>query len=139
MRAARRRAAAGGALAALLLTGCAAQPGIDPLTWWHHLEGGRIARSRPPPPAADAPFPSLGTVPSAPQTLDAATRGRIAQGLLADRANARYAEATTPIPPLPQVGPAPAADSGATMGAQLAAASTPPATSSPAAPHTPPR
>ncbi len=47
-----------GALA-LLLAGCSDVPNrINPVSWWHSLEGGAIAQNRPPPPNPNAPFPA---------------------------------------------------------------------------------
>ena len=94
----------------------------DPVTMWHEFQGGRLNEPRQPPPGQDAPYPNLATVPGRPQTDDAATRGRIAAGLVADRANAQYAT-TSALGALPATAPrrpAPAADTG--MSASLAAA-----------------
>src|SRR5262249_55134774 len=57
-------------MALLALAGCSS---MDPVNWWHSLEGGRIAEERPPPPNADAPYPNLSEVPSRPTPTDAAT------------------------------------------------------------------
>ncbi len=102
-------------LAALLLAAC-----------------GEIVENIPPRPAAiddpaiaDAPYPSLASVPARPQlTYTLEQRREIAVGLVADRANARYAgdtlrqdldrpvepDTAPPLPPLPVREPAPAAD-----------------------------
>ena len=103
--------AAGGAAAMVLLAGCSPTEGsVNPVDWWHALEGGRIAEQRPPPPNADAPYPNLSSVPARPVPTDAATRGRIATGLLADRADAAYAGAAMPELSVPRTpSPAPAA------------------------------
>jgi outer membrane protein OmpA-like peptidoglycan-associated protein len=72
---------------------------LNPVDWWHGLEGGKIAETRPPPPNADAPYPNLGTVPTKrPPPPDAAFRTRLAGGLVADRANAQYAATAQPLP-----------------------------------------
>lgn len=93
-------------LAATLLAGCSSVgDAVNPANWWHSLEGGRIAEERPPPPNADAPYPSLGTVPARPEITDAATRARIASGLVADRANAQYGGSAGPDPSLPTRAP----------------------------------
>jgi len=93
-------------LTAVLLAGCSSVPdAVNPANWWHALEGGRIADERPPPPNADAPYPNLGTVPPRPEVTDAATRTRIAAGLVADRANAQYAGAAGPDPSSPATAP----------------------------------
>jgi outer membrane protein OmpA-like peptidoglycan-associated protein len=115
-----------------LVAGCSQDNEFVPATWWHQLEGGSIAQQRPPPPNVTAPYPSLGTVPTKPVTIDAATRGRIANALVADRANAEYTNSLAPLPAAPPAktappGPpasAPSGDSG--MSASLAAASAPP-------------
>jgi outer membrane protein OmpA-like peptidoglycan-associated protein len=115
-----------------LVAGCSQDNEFAPATWWHQLEGGTIAQQRPPPPNVTAPYPSLGTVPTKPVTIDAATRGRIANALIADRANAEYTNSLAPLPaaqpsktaPAAPLASAPSADSG--MSASLAAASAPP-------------
>ncbi len=81
----------------LALPGCASAPLTDPVGWWHQLEGGPIADARPPPPNADAPYPSLGAVPAKPPAPDAAAHAGLAQGLAADRANAHYAAQVAPL------------------------------------------
>jgi len=88
------------ALAALLLVpaGCARESTMNPVQWWHELQGGAIAQQRPPPPNADAPYPNLGSLPAKPAMPDPAARQRIFSGLQIDRANAQYEAATTPIP-----------------------------------------
>jgi outer membrane protein OmpA-like peptidoglycan-associated protein len=81
------------------LAGCSSVPSaINPVDWWHGLEGGPVAEQRPPPPNADAPYPNLATVPPKPQPPDAATQQRIASGLIADRANANYEASQSPLP-----------------------------------------
>jgi outer membrane protein OmpA-like peptidoglycan-associated protein len=141
-------------LAVALLAGCSSVPdAMDPANWWHSLEGGQIADERPPPPNADAPYPSLGSVPARPVVTDAAARGRIAAGLVADRANAQYAGAAGPDPSLPASAPqafgrgtapppAPAA-SADNPSATLQAATAPPPPPAqpplPSGPPTPPR
>lgn len=108
---------------ALTVSGCANGVGAyDPVAWWHHLEGGRIAEARPQPPGIDAPYPNLASIPSKPQALSAAARAAAAGSLLRDRANGTYALAQPmPIPapgPAPAAPAAPAADA---MGARMAA------------------
>lgn len=80
------------------LIGCSGPASFSPVDWWHGLEGGRIAETRPPPPNADAPYPNLGSVPAKPAPTQEATRTRIAQALLADRARAQYAAGLAPLP-----------------------------------------
>ncbi len=126
----------------LTVAACSQNGDFAPVGWWHQLQGGEIAQDRPPPPNPDAPFPLLGTVPTRPGATDAAVRGRIASGLIADRANAQYTNSLTPLPTAPPaarpVPPAPApvgGDSG--MSASLPAATAQPAP--PSAVPTPPR
>jgi outer membrane protein OmpA-like peptidoglycan-associated protein len=123
----------------LLLAGCSMPATMNPVDWWHGLEGGRIAQDRPPPPGVDAPYPNLGTIPAKPVPLDAATRGRIASALLADRANAQYAASLAPLPAAPAAAaaasnvPPPAPAAGETMSASLPAVSAPPSPPKPVA------
>ncbi len=108
-----------------LLAACSADS-ANPINWWHDLEGGRIADERPPPPNSEDPYPNLSTVPTKPQVTDAAARGRIANALIADRANAQYGASLAPvgIPAAQRPVTPPAAPS--TMSASLQAASAPP-------------
>ena len=119
----------------LTLAGCAGTPGDAPVDWWHQFQGGRIAEPRPAVPGADAAWPNLASVPSKPQADDAAIRGRIAAGLVADRANAQYASGSA-LPPVPNLPPPArvAAPANTGMNASLDAASRPDAP-----PSTPPR
>jgi outer membrane protein OmpA-like peptidoglycan-associated protein len=93
----------------LLLAGCssASQSSINPVNWWHHLEGGEIAKQRPPPPGSNQPYPNLATVPPRPATPDKKQLELITQGLVADRAHAEYMTAAAPIadPSSPQASP----------------------------------
>jgi hypothetical protein len=94
----------------------------DPVAMWHAFQGGAIAAPRQAPPGADAPYPNLSSVPGRPQIEDAAARGRIAAGLVSDRANAQYAtsSALAALPASAPRRPVPAADTG--MSASLDAA-----------------
>ena len=96
----RRRAPRGPAmLAVLLLGGCTSlPPSINPVEWWHGLQGGKIAEQRPPPPGATDPDPNLATVPPKPDPSNPDMRARIADALIADRANAQYAASQAPLP-----------------------------------------
>lgn len=87
--------------AALLLAGCGARPEINPVQWWHGLQGGAMAQQRPPPPNADAPYPNLGSVPPKPEMPDPVARQRIASALAVDRANAQYEAKLAPLPNVP--------------------------------------
>lgn len=96
-------------LAALSLAGCASFPSsMNPVSWWHDLQGGKIAEERPPPPGADQPYPNLATVPPKPEQPDRAALANIASALIADRTNAQHAAAAAPIPDpsLPSASPA---------------------------------
>jgi outer membrane protein OmpA-like peptidoglycan-associated protein len=112
---------------------------MNPVDWWHDMEGGPIAQARPPPPNADAPYPNLANVPAKPKADSQTLRAGVASGLLADRASGRYAlttEPLTPPPPAPAPAPAAAAAPGADsdgLGAKLQAASAPPPAPTPPA------
>ena len=120
------------AIAAVLwLNGCARGPSANPVDWWHGLEGGPIAGTRPPPPNANAPFPNLASVPAKPVTPDPQTQASVMKGLEADRANARYAAKIDPLPAAappgkPQAAAPPKPQNAEAPNASLAAASAPP-------------
>jgi len=119
------------------LAGCGTLDAVNPITWYHDLEGGAIAQQRPPPPNSNAPYPNLGSVPDRPADSDATTRAGIANSLIADRSNAQYAAQVDPVPAAPAIHappPAPAAAPGDTSNASLAAASAAPAPPPKAAP-----
>ncbi len=120
---------------AVSLSACSAVPdAVNPVEWYRSVAGvfeddeqqqeraeERVARQTTAPlPGTDKPYPSLSSVPNRPQVTSAAERGKIAQGLAADRQNARYAENA------PQGAAAPAADL-----TPPAAAGLPPAVSRP--------
>ena len=87
-------------IAVLLALGGCAGPAVDgPVQWWHQLEGGRIAQDRPAPPNADAPYPNLASVPARPTSTPSDIRAKIADGLVADRANAVYGASQVPLLP----------------------------------------
>ena len=96
-------------LGVFALAGCTDDSALNPVTWWHSVEGGRIADPRPAPPGADQPWPNLSTVPARPEATSATQRARIAGALVADRANAQYAVRIAPLP----TPPAPTAQAGA--------------------------
>jgi outer membrane protein OmpA-like peptidoglycan-associated protein len=131
----------------LLLSGCSSFPSsMNPVTWWHDLQGGKIAEQRPPPPGADQPYPNLATVPPKPAEPDRAALANIANGLIADRTNTQRADAAAPIadPSSPSASPAlfgkgtvpppppPPPPGTTTASASLPAADAPPAPPSPA-------
>ena len=129
-------------LTGLPLTGCSSTPAaINPVSWWHDLQGGAIAQQRPPPPGANAPYPNLASVPPKPAAPNQQELASITQGLVADRAHADYLAASSPVndPSSPTASPAlfgqgtmpppppaaPTAPAG-TASASLPAASAPP-------------
>ena len=138
-------------LCVLALAGCSSFPSsINPVSWWHGLEGGKIAKERPPPPGADQPYPNLATVPPKPAQPDRAALDNIASALVADRSNAQHVAAEAPIadPSVPGASPAlfgrgtvppppPPPPSGtAKASATMAAAEAPPAPPTPSQPAT---
>lgn len=114
------------------LAGCESTPALDPVAWWHALEGGKIADQRPPPPNVDAPYPNLSTVPDRPPPPDLTARAAIVAGVAADRANAQYTQKTDPIPDNPAPIARPAPPPPAPEGDEMAGASLPAATTQPA-------
>ena len=133
---------------AWLLAGCSSVPSsINPVSWWHDLQGGKIAEQRPPPPGADQPYPNLATVP--PKPAAAGPRGagqhrqragrRPHQRAAPGRGGAdgrpvlaqprrRRCSARAPAPPPPPPRPVPRAS------ASMPAAEAPPAPATPPAP-----
>jgi len=92
----------------VFLAGCSTFEAITPVSWWHDLQGGKIAEERPPPPGADAAYPNLSTVPERPKPPDREEMRRLTDALVADRTNARYSAAAAPIadPSSPAASPA---------------------------------
>lgn len=96
-----------------------------------------IAQQRPPPPGANAPYPSLGSIPPRPTPPDAAARQAIAARLARERAGAEALAAAGPLVASAPVLPAlPAASPGAAS-ASLPAMAAPAAAPRPAAGKTP--
>src|SRR4051794_28877505 len=96
-------------LIALLLSGCSSFPSsMNPVSWWHDLQGGKIAEERPPPPGADQPYPNLASVPPKPTEPDRAALANVASALVADRTNAQHLAAAAPLadPSSPSASPA---------------------------------
>ena len=121
--------------------GCAHQDPVDtPLNWWHQLEGGAIARQRPPPPGVDDPYPKIGTTPAAAhQVASLDLRKSVTAGLVEQRNLSARQNAHDPLPPPVLVAPpgkaapgaAPgSAPAGGVPGASAAAAAPNPALSS---------
>jgi outer membrane protein OmpA-like peptidoglycan-associated protein len=93
----------------VLLGGCSSVPSaINPVSWWHSLQGGAIAEQRPPPPGATDPYPNLASVPPAPAQPDRAALNQITDQLIADRTNAQHEAAAAPLadPSSPSASPA---------------------------------
>ena len=96
---------------ALGLTGCSSVPdALNPVEWARSVgtvfddEDPRAADAkaraeRRPVPGLDRPFPNLSSVPGRPAVAPVGDRDRIAQGLRADRENARYADDAVRRPP----------------------------------------
>lgn len=94
---------AASATALLLLAGCSATPkAINPVSWWHGLEGGAIAQDRPPPPRANAPYPHIAAAPTRPAGMPDWEWQDLQKTLAAQGAAAHSYAAQNPIPPLPQ-------------------------------------
>jgi hypothetical protein len=93
-----------GAIAALLLAlgGCSDVPNqANPVAWWHDLEGGEIAKYRPPPPNPTAPFPHIAAQPTRPAGMPDWEWNQLSATLAAQRAAAQTYAAQNPIPTLP--------------------------------------
>jgi hypothetical protein len=97
------RAQAGATLALLLaLGGCSDVPNqANPVAWWHNLEGGEIAKYRPPPPNPTAPFPHIAAQPTRPAGMPDWEWTQLSTTLAAQRAAAQTYAAQNPIPTLP--------------------------------------
>ena len=95
----------------LLVGGCSDVPNqANPVSWWHDLEGGEIARYRPPPPNAHAPYPKIADQPARPAGMPDWEWNQLSAALAQQRAAAQTYAAQNPIPTLPQSpAPAPAA------------------------------
>jgi len=101
----------------LLVGGCSQVPDYaNPVEWYKSaadaITGGSSddaeAPPQTPPPGSDAPFPKLGDVPERPSRKAVlADLDAVAEGLAADRANAKYT-ASPPPPPAPEPTPPPA-------------------------------
>jgi outer membrane protein OmpA-like peptidoglycan-associated protein len=82
----------------MLLGACSSVPSaINPVSWWHSLQGGAIAEQRPPPPGATDPYPNLASVPPSPAQPDRAALHQITDQLIADRTNAQHEAAAAPL------------------------------------------
>lgn len=107
---ARVRAVALSVVLAATVTGCAVPNWANPMSWYD----GAFGDDAPPPPRQaqtdDQGYPTLSSVPERPQpTSTPEQRQEIAEGLVADRDNARYTDEVlrgvpgAPPPRLPQI------------------------------------
>ncbi len=85
-------------LAALLVSCGPGRTSLNPADWWHDMEGGEIAKDRPPPPGANQPYPNLATVPPKPAPPDKEAMKQLTDSLIADRTNAQHEAEQTPLP-----------------------------------------
>jgi outer membrane protein OmpA-like peptidoglycan-associated protein len=97
----------GMAMAGLCLTlgvpGCADVPNaVNPVSWWHSMEGGAIAEDRPPPPRDTDPFPRLTDAPQKPAGMPDWEWQAMSATLAQQRAQAKSYAAANPIPTLPK-------------------------------------
>ncbi len=117
--------------ASTCLTACNSNPVLTPVQWFHDLQGGEIAATRPPPPGADMPYPHLGTIPPKPETPTPAFRQTVQTELTQDRDTTERAAARTPIDvtdvpaPPPKPAPTPPGQDSQTANATLPAADAP--------------
>lgn len=111
----------------------------EPIDWWHGLQGGVIARERPPPPGIGDPYPSVSSVPPRPTPTDQATRRGLMAQLAGERDQAARLAAQDPIvappkgapatPPAPAAAPVPGPAPGRAGAAPAAGAAAPAAAS----------
>jgi len=99
------------AVFAVALAGCSSVPdAVNPVEWYKGVEGwfddddGAESGPAKPVPGADKPYPNLANVGDKPAARSAAERRKVAEGLVSDRENARYADeslrkAAPPAPP----------------------------------------
>lgn len=86
-----------GVAALALLTGCSSTSSMNPVNWWHDLQGGKIAEQRPAPPGADDPNPNLASVPARPAPPDRDAMKKLTESLVGDRTNAQYTAEAAPL------------------------------------------
>ncbi len=87
----------------LLVAGCSdVSKSYYPVSWWHGLEGGAIAQTRPPPPNPKAPFPHLANAPKRPAGMPDWEWADLQAALASQGAAAHHYAAQNPIPTLPQ-------------------------------------
>ncbi|MBS4075656.1 hypothetical protein KGY14_10685 [Ameyamaea chiangmaiensis] len=91
-----------------LLAGCAHDPIDTPVNWVHQIEGGEIARLRPPPPGVNDPYPHVGLTPTTrPQLPSPQNRVDITEALIEQRNYTHLLDARSgPLVVVPTVTPA---------------------------------
>lgn len=82
---------------------------MTPVGWWHDLQGGAIASTRPPPPGANDPYPKLGTTPPKPVLPSSGFRDTVHDQLAVERDEVERQAARRPIDSLPAAPPPPQA------------------------------
>ncbi|WP_158801066.1 MULTISPECIES: OmpA family protein [unclassified Acidisoma] len=86
----------------LLLSGCdRVPPPINPVSWWHGLEGGEIAANRPPPPGDKQPYPMLAAAPTRPAGMPDWEWKKLTETLAEQRSAAQGYAAANPVSTLP--------------------------------------
>jgi outer membrane protein OmpA-like peptidoglycan-associated protein len=96
------RRASAAALLLFGLAGCSDVPNqANPVSWWHSLEGGEIAKYRPPPPNPHAPFPHIAAQPTRPVGMPDWEWQQLSKALAGQRNAAQTYAAQNPIPTLP--------------------------------------
>jgi outer membrane protein OmpA-like peptidoglycan-associated protein len=116
---------------AVALAGCAQNPVLTPVAWWHDLQGGAIAADRPPPPGADLPYPHIYSIPPKPVLPSASFRDTVQTKLAQERDDTERQATRNPIvvvavPAPPPPPPPPPGTEGTTANATLPAAEPPP-------------
>ncbi len=79
------------------LAGCGQDPLGGGVDLFHNLQGGEIAKQRPPPPGSHDRYPNLGTIPARPPAPDIASEQRMSDQLAAERDAAERAAAASPL------------------------------------------
>jgi outer membrane protein OmpA-like peptidoglycan-associated protein len=78
---------------ALLIAGCSVPDAVNPVKWYEGVADAVAGDEDVPPPETEETFPSLGTVPEAPENVTTAEDfEQVAEGLAADRENAQYTD-----------------------------------------------
>jgi outer membrane protein OmpA-like peptidoglycan-associated protein len=94
----------------LIVSACSDVPNrVNPVSWWHSMEGGAIAQDRPPPPKDTDPYPNLADAPQKPAGMPDWEWQAMSTTLAQQRAQAKGYAAANPIPTLPKAPPVAAA------------------------------